>query len=117
MITRFVFYDDIDPECLDTGVVVFHGAAYGRLWELCRITGLKVIADVHTHPGPGRQSSIDQRNPMIAQKGHVAIVVPDFARRAFLVSELGVYEYLGNHRWREFTGKSATRYFYVGWGG
>lgn len=116
-ITRFVFYDDLDQRCLDTGAIVFNGAAYGKLWDLCRATGLTVVADVHTHPGLARQSFIDKRNPMIAQKGHVAIVVPDLARRVFQVNELGVYEYQGSHRWKEFTGKNAAHYFYIGWGG
>jgi proteasome lid subunit RPN8/RPN11 len=116
-ITRFAFYDDLDKQCLDTGVVVFNGSAYGKLWDLCRTSGLMVVADVHTHPGLAGQSFIDQRNPMIAQKGHVAIIVPYFARRVFRANELGVYEYQGGHCWKEFNGKNATRYFYIGWGG
>ena len=117
MITRFVFYDDLDKQCLDTGIVVFNGAAYGKLWDLCRATGLMVVADIHTHPGLARQSYIDQRNPMIAQSGHAAILVPNFAQRVFKASELGVYEYQGNHRWKEFIGKNAARYLYIGWAG
>ena len=40
-----------------------------------------VIGDVHTHPGRGvHQSGIDAGNPMIAQEGHVALIVPDFAK-------------------------------------
>ena len=64
-ISRFVFYDDLDPHCLDTGIVVFDGAGFGPLWALCRETGLRVVADVHTHGGrgPARQSHLDREGP------------------------------------------------------
>src|SRR2546430_11791246 len=48
-ISDFAFYDDFDPHCLDTGIVVFDGAFYGLLWQRCREEGLEVVADVHTH--------------------------------------------------------------------
>ncbi len=116
-VERFVFYDDLDPRCLDTGIVVFDGSKYPLLWRLCRETGLKVVADVHTHPGPARQSASDRANPMIAKPGHVALIVPDLARRAVGASELGVYEYEGDHRWRDHSGHEAGKFFYVGiWG-
>lgn len=114
---RFVYYDDLDPRALDTGIVEFDGASYGPLWQLCRETGLAVVADVHTHGGVGRQSPTDRANPMIATPGHIAIVVPELARRFVRPNELGVYEYRGQHQWTEFTKTEAARYFYVGiWG-
>ncbi len=116
-IMRFAFYDDFDPHCLDTGIVVFDGAAYPKLWDLCRETGLSVVADVHTHGGRARQSPDDRDNPMIALRGHVGIIVPGFAQRRIRSSELGVYEYQGQHTWRDISGHRARRYFYVGiWG-
>ena len=115
--TRFVYYDDLDPRALEAGIVVFDGAGYGPLWQLCRETGLSVVADVHTHDIAARQSPTDRAHPMVATPGHVAIVVPDLARRSVRPSEFGVYEYQGQHRWKEFTGPAAARYFYVGfWG-
>lgn len=114
VVQRFVFYDDLDPHCLDTGIIVFDGAGFGPLWALCRETGLRVVADVHTHgAGPARQSALDRDNPMIAKPGHVALIVPDFARRTVGPAELGVYEYQGEHRWRDYSGKTAARFFYV----
>lgn len=59
----FVYYDDLDPCCLDSGIVVFDGAGYGPLWQLCRETGLEVVADVHTHGGVARQSGADRDHP------------------------------------------------------
>ncbi len=116
-ITRFVYYDDLDPYSLDTGIVVFDGAGYGPLWWLCRETELSVVADVHVHGGSPRQSTADCENPMIATPGHVALIVPRLAERAFRPSELGIYEYEGQHRWKEWSGDRADQFFYVGfWG-
>jgi hypothetical protein len=113
----FAYYDDLDPGCLDTGIVVFDGAGFGPLWTLCRETGLRVVADVHTHWRGARQSQLDRENPMVALAGHVALIVPDFARRPVGPAELGVYEYLGEHRWRDHSGPRAARFFYLGpWG-
>src|SRR5437868_6371979 len=48
-ISRVAYYDDLDPSCLDQGIVEFDGAGYGPLWRLCRESRLDVLADVHTH--------------------------------------------------------------------
>jgi proteasome lid subunit RPN8/RPN11 len=114
---RFVYYDDVERDALASGIVVFSGAGYGPLWQLCGDTGLSVVADVHTHGAIARQSSTDRNNPMIATAGHIALVVPDLARHPVDAAQVGVYEYEGQHRWKEFTGRAAARFFYVGlWG-
>lgn len=116
-IERFVFYDDLDAHCLDTGIVVFDGVGYGPLWQLCTKTGLSVVADVHTHPGAPIQSGADQKHPMIALAGHIALIVPGFAAKVVRANELGIYEYEGSHRWNNRSGNNAGSYFYVGmWG-
>ncbi len=117
VIDRFICYDDLDPHCLDSGIVVFDGAGYGPLWQHCRKAQLEVVADVHTHRGPARQSAADRDHPMIAMPGHAALIVPGFAQRSVGAGELGVYEYLGDHRWQSYDGKAAGRFFYIGlWG-
>lgn len=116
-IESVVYYDDLDPDALRSGIVVLDGLSYGPLWAYCRETHRTVVADVHTHGGVARQSSLDRDNPMIATPGHVAIIVPDFAHGQIQVSDLGVYEYAGAHRWLDLSGPRASRYFYVGlWG-
>lgn len=112
-IQHFVYYDELDPHCLDTGIVVFDGAAYGPLWQLCREKKLHVVADVHVHGGVARQSTLDRDNPMIARSGHIAIIVPDLARQFVGPEQLGIYEYEGEHRWRQHSGADAKRFFYV----
>jgi proteasome lid subunit RPN8/RPN11 len=117
MIKEFICYDDLDPHCLDRGIVVFDGAGYGPLWQHCRKVHLEVVADVHTHGGPAQQSSADRDHPMIATPGHVALIVPGFAQRLVKAGDLGVYEYQGNHCWQEYDGEAASRFFYIGmWG-
>lgn len=117
VVKRFVFFDDLDPGCLDTGIVVFDGIGYGPLWQMCRETGMKVVADVHTHPGAAQQSATDEKNPMVARRRHLALIVPGLAQRQARPSELGIYEYEGDHRWRDRSGKDASKFFYIGiWG-
>ena len=107
-IVEFVFYDDIDPQALDTGVVHLHGNKLPRLWEYCRSRGYGVIADVHVHPGSYGQSDSDQANPVMPKAGHVAFIIPDFARRDTRPGGIGMYEYLGNGAWADHTPKGSS---------
>lgn len=98
-ITDIVFYDDLDPTSLN-GAVHFRAAAYGRLWSECERLGAKVVGDVHTHPGTYvDQSPIDRANPMIDSVGHVALIVPNFARGSVAISSIGAFIYQGDGRW------------------
>lgn len=111
-VTRVVYLDDLDPNCL-TGGIEFDGRAYSRLWDLCDAERRVVIGDVHTHPGRGvHQSGIDAENPMVAQKGHVAVIIPDFATRTVDPREAGVHRYNGRD-WRTWTGNDAARRLFV----
>lgn len=116
-ISRFIYYDDLDSQSLESGIVIFDGAGYGPLWQLCRETGLTVVADVHTHAGCAIQSSSDRDNPMIALPGHIALIVPRLAERAFGATELGIYEYQGEHRWRDWSGAQGQKFLYIGYWG
>lgn len=114
VIEEFVFYDDVDPLSLATGIVVIDGRRLGALWAHCRATGLKVVADVHVHPGGYGQSKSDQANPIIAEVGHIAVILPDFAGRATDPGAIGVHQYLGNKRWRDCS-RERRNPFHVGW--
>jgi proteasome lid subunit RPN8/RPN11 len=111
-VARIVYLDDLDPECL-TGGISFNGLAYSKLWDTCDAEKRIVIGDVHTHPGPGvRQSSIDAENPMIAQSGHVALIIPCLATRAVRACEVGVHRYDG-HGWQTWTGSAAEQRLFI----
>lgn len=109
-----VFYDELDQDAYATGVCILHGDAFAKLWSLCRDKGLTVVADVHTHPGAGYQSLSDKANPMVARRGHVAIILPDFAKWPLRREHVGIYEYLGEHEWIDRSPAYAPRFFYTG---
>lgn len=99
IVTDFVFYNDIDPNALSRGHVHLAGEALNKVWDRCAATGLEVLADVHTHPGGSGQSESDQAYPMIAIKGHTALIIPDFARSMSNLRGVGVYRHLGARTW------------------
>lgn len=113
LIERIVYYDDLDPGAYRTGIVILQGTSFGPLWELCRSTGLTVVADIHVHAKRALQSKADRDNPMIARAGHLALIVPWFARPPVLPEMLGLYEYLGSHRWRDFSGRHVVRCLHI----
>jgi len=112
-VERVVYYDELDPDAYRTGVVVMYAASFGPLWELCRSRGLSVVAVVQDHQGPAWQSLADRDNPMIALAGHLALIVPDFARPPVFAEKLGFYEYKGAHRWRNLGGRWIGRYLHI----
>jgi Prokaryotic homologs of the JAB domain len=112
-----VYYDELDPRAYATGVCILHGDAFAKLWALCRKKKLTVVADVHTHGGAPYQSGSDRAHPMVARAGHIAVIVPDFARWPIPASRLGIYEYVGAHEWIDRTAVQTPGYFYTGlWG-
>jgi proteasome lid subunit RPN8/RPN11 len=110
-ISAVAYYDDLAPDALASGGIRIPGSVYGVLWRVCREQRMRVVGDVHTHPGVARQSGADREHPMLAERGHVALIVPFLAIRPFKPAELGVYQYLGGHQWRDQSGNSAERFF------
>lgn len=109
-IEAWIPFDEIDPNSLN-GAIHIRGEAFGRLWAACRERGLRVVADVHTHPGDGvAQSSVDAANPMIAQRGHVAIIAPRFAQGPIVPRDIGYHVYTGRRSWENhFDADAAAR--------
>jgi len=106
-ILEFVFYDEIDPRALETGVVTIRQTALPRLWALCRERGYGVVADVHVHPGGYGQSPSDMANPVMPRTGHVAMILPDFAQGQREPGGIGLYEFLGAGRWADHSAEGA----------
>jgi proteasome lid subunit RPN8/RPN11 len=106
---RFVPYEQLQPDAFSYDYVSLKADSFAKLWEVCRATGMTVVADVHTHPfGPG-QSRSDRANPMVAVKGHIALIVPQFARANPRPRDLGLYVYQGNHQWTSYWGSDVGR--------
>lgn len=101
-ITAFVCYDDLDSSALDNGYVLFHGPGYSALWTMCSARKLEVLADIHTHPGRDvRQSSIDQKHPMLPVVNHVALIAPRFGHTSrWSLREVGIHVFEGGERWK-----------------
>lgn len=113
-VKEVVFYDQLDPAAYAAGICVLHGDAFAKLWAICRQRSLSVVGDVHTHPGAGFQSDSDRTNPMVARKGHIALIVPDFARWPINLNRMGVFEYEGDHVWLDHSPTRAPRFLYTG---
>jgi proteasome lid subunit RPN8/RPN11 len=103
-VVDFICYDDLDHRALSHGIVEFHRTGFSFLWAVCNRRGLRVLADVHTHPTPDvRQSSVDKANPMIPIAGHVALILPSFGDTSlWSLSSVGIHRFLGKRQWRSF---------------
>ena len=112
-VEQVVYFDDLDPDCL-VGHIHIRRTAFSKLWDLCEQNSLRVIGDIHTHPGCSvRQSETDRQNPMIARYGHIALIVPFFGTRQVKAREVGVHEYCGDLGWNTWIGRSANRVFRI----
>ncbi len=101
-VIEFVCYDDLDPNCL-TGRIEFSASGFNKLWQYSLEKNFTVLADVHTHPYDWtNQSYYDKTNPMIATKGHIALIIPYFAKKVTTdLTGIGIFEYLGSFKWKK----------------
>ena len=113
-VVDFVLYDDLDPDCLESGIVRFDGRYFGDLWAICKARGLSVVADIHVHPGGAGQSNSDRDHPMISRAGHIALILPRFATGRQPRRDIGMYRYLGGKRWAAVPASERSRFFHVG---
>ncbi len=108
-ITAVLPYEQLQADALNDDYVSLTAASFAKLWALCREQRLSVVADIHTHRfGPG-QSLSDRTNPMVAQPDHIALIAPNFAQGQVRLQDLGMYVYLGNHRWTAYSGQAVSR--------
>jgi hypothetical protein len=113
-IVDFVLYDDLDPHCLDTGIVRFDGRHFGALWAMCKERALSVVADIHVHPAGADQSESDRGHPMISHAGHLALILPNFAASPQPRASIGIYRYLGGKRWAAVGRDDRAAFFHIG---
>jgi proteasome lid subunit RPN8/RPN11 len=98
------YYDDLEATALDSGYVSLTGEAFAKLWQFCQERELEPLADIHTHGGEWTgQSETDITNPFVAFPGHLSLITPYYARKnSWSLSGVGIYEYLGDHKWKTF---------------
>jgi proteasome lid subunit RPN8/RPN11 len=112
-VKMFILYDDLDKTALDTGIIVMKLAGMMKLWQECKRLKMQVLADVHTHATDWTdQSDSDRKHPMISQCGHVALIVPNFAKGSkWKLTGVGVFEYQGEFHWKPLrTAKGIERF-------
>jgi proteasome lid subunit RPN8/RPN11 len=115
-ISAFLPYDDIDPDCLQGGIL-FDGSRMDEVWRICESRNCSVVADVHTHPGRSyRQSGIDMAHPMIPERGHLALIVPNYADRDYMPGEIGIHQYRGREGWSDLSKMGRTAFRVGRWG-
>jgi hypothetical protein len=51
---------------------------------------------------------------MIAEAGHTALIIPEFAQTVVSARDVGVHVYCGDHRWRSAFGRDAEKLVYIG---
>lgn len=95
-------YDELDPNSLNWTHVRLDSGAFSRLWSICSERNLEVIADIHTHPWGAHQSLSDRTHPMISLAGHIALIVPWFARGKVRPQDVSFNVYQGNGKWVSF---------------
>lgn len=108
-ITAFLPYEQLEADALHDDYVSLNAASFAKLWQLCGQEGLSVVADVHTHRFGAGQSHSDRENPMIALKGHVALIVPNFAQGGRGFQRVGMYVYQGSHQWSSHSGSDVAQ--------
>jgi len=108
VVHEWLAYDELDPEAFNLGYVRLKTAAFSRLWEFCDRRLLQVVADVHTHPWGPRQSDSDRAFPMIALAGHIALIVPRFARGEPKPVDVSLNVYRGGGHWISVSGRAAA---------
>ncbi len=76
------------------------GAALFELNRRLSETGLRLIAQVHSHPGEAYHSETDDRYAIVTADGGLSLVVPNFGCAGTDPSDWAVYR-LKNGNWRE----------------
>jgi len=109
VVTRFLPYEQLQADALQGDYVQLEAASFAKLWEVCRAEGMSVVADVHTHPAGSGQSRSDRANPMVAVRGHIALIVPRFATGNPRPRDIGLYVYEGNHQWASYAHSDVER--------
>jgi proteasome lid subunit RPN8/RPN11 len=113
VVSDTVYYDELDPNAYASGVCILKANSFGKLWKICRERDLDVVADIHTHLFSANQSQADRTNPMIAEKGYIALIAPQLCCKRSAPADMNIYEYQGAHRWIDHSSCSG-RIFYVG---
>jgi hypothetical protein len=66
-------------------------------------SGLRLLAQVHSHPAEAYHSSTDDAYAVVTTEGGFSIVVPNFAADKVLPRECAVYRLISGGRWKKLS--------------
>src|SRR6185437_16939548 len=108
------FVPDQKPISGEEGVGYFvSGDTLFKLNKALSETGLRLIAQVHSHPGEAYHSEADDRYAIVTADGGLSLVVPDFGNAPADPTLWAVYR-LTNGSWREIGENEARSLLNVG---
>lgn len=108
-VTSYLMYDKVATQSSQQhAYVAFTAEEMARAWDHCYAVGLEVVADVHTHPLGPVQSQSDRAHPIVSIAGHVALIVPNFAKGASAPWDLGVHLFGGCGKWQSMFREQAA---------
>lgn len=109
-----VLVPDQNPVSSEDGVGYFvEGATLFRLNRALAASGLRLIAQVHSHPTHAYHSEADDRYAIVTAEGGLSLVVPNFGRAPFSPSSWAVYR-LSSGGWKHIPGSDAARLLRIG---
>lgn len=71
------------PHTASRGSCDIDGDALNSLWRRLAANDLRIVVQVHTHPGLAYHSPTDDQFPVIPRAGLLSLVLPDFAKAPF----------------------------------
>jgi hypothetical protein len=93
----------------DGGVaLIVDGEALFEMNVMLNERGLRLVAQVHSHPEEAYHSETDDRYSVVTARGGISIVVPDFARDSFSIDACAVYRLEDGGDWTEVPPNAAV---------
>ena len=107
------FVPDQKPISSEDGVGYFvSGDTLFKLNRALSETGLRLIAQVHSHPGEAYHSEADDRYAIVTAEGGFSLVVPDFGHAPGILTAWAVYQ-LRDRKWCELLESEVRTIFFV----
>jgi hypothetical protein len=97
----------------DDGLAYFvSGEALFQLNQSLAESGLRLIAQVHSHPQEAYHSEADDEYAIVTEDGGLSLVVPDFGNALAHPASWAVYR-LSGREWQELSTEQARSLFHV----
>lgn len=95
----------------DGVAVVVDGDALFEMNVLLNERSLRLIAQLHSHPGEAYHSETDDRYSVVTARGGLSLVIPDFAAGPFTLDSCAVYRLEVGGEWIEVPPREVASLF------